>query len=152
MHGLLAQRVFAALKRHLAAVPSGGRSAADDIAPDFGHNLRDEPLTGRQWVGRAVVASCALNLGFIGVAFNFLPEVASEGFARLRGTGIWGPWLTLLWTPSLTPGQPWWTRRFAPAAAGSGKPQGIRALDDDLPASRRSGLVSLALVFHRGRW
>ncbi|HWS75879.1 MAG TPA: chloride channel protein, partial [Quisquiliibacterium sp.] len=74
---------------------------------------------------------------------------ASEGFSRLRGMGEHGVWLTLAWTPALTVALLWWTRRFVPAAAGSGVPQVIVALDDDTPEQRREWLVSLRLSLHK---
>lgn len=121
-----------------------------DVEPDFWRNLRDELALGRQWVDRAVVLAYAVITGLVVVAFTLVSEYAGEAFDHLRGAGAWGPTLTLLWTPALTVALVWWTRRFAPAAAGSGIPQVIRALDDELPAAKRSWLVSLPLVFHKG--
>jgi H+/Cl- antiporter ClcA len=43
----------------------------------------------------------------------------------------------LAWTPALTVALLWWTRRFVPGAVGSGIPQVVRALDDDLDRQRR---------------
>jgi H+/Cl- antiporter ClcA len=145
----LPQRVWAALRQRAAALLRKGRNAANDIAPDFWLNLRNELLTGRQWLDRAVVLTYAVITGLVVVGFTMLSELAGEGFAHLRGIGTWGPALTLLWTPALTVALLWWTRRFAPAAAGSGIPQVILALDDDLPKSQRAWLVSLPLVFHK---
>ena len=122
----------------LVALLSGGRAAAHEIAPDFWRNLSKEMLTGRQWVDRAVVLTYALITGLIVVGFTVVSEWAGEGFGHLRGIDNWGPWLTLVWTPALTVTLVWWTRRFAPAAAGSGIPQVIRALDDELPAAKRA--------------
>lgn len=42
-------------------------------------------------------------------------------------------WLVLLWTPALTAGIVWVTRRWFPGASGSGIPQIKAALDPDLP-------------------
>jgi H+/Cl- antiporter ClcA len=120
-----------------------------DVEPDFWRNLRGELAFGRQWVDRAVVLTYAVVTGLVVVVFTLVSERASEAFMHLRGAGAWGPGLTLLWTPALTMALVWWTRRFAPAASGSGIPQVMRALDDDLPAAQRSWLVSLPLVFHK---
>jgi hypothetical protein len=51
--------------------------------------------------------------------------------------------------PALTVALLWWTRRFVPGALGSGIPQVVRALDDDLPPSQRAWLVSLRVSLHK---
>jgi H+/Cl- antiporter ClcA len=55
----------------------------------------------------------------------------------------------LLWTPALTVALLWWTRRFVPGAMGSGIPQVVRALDDDLPPSQRDWLASMRVSLHK---
>ena len=117
--------------------------------PDFWRDLRDELLSGRQWVDRAVVLLFAAITGLVVVGFTLLSEQAIEGFGAIRGAGALGPYLTLLWTPALTVAVLWWTRRFVPGAQGSGIPQVVRALDDDLPEERRTWLVSLRLSLHK---
>ncbi len=117
--------------------------------PDFWRDLRDELLAGRQWVDRAIVLCYAAITGLIVVGFTLLAEQASHGFAALTRLGAYGPYLALLWTPCLTVAVLWWTRRFAPGAMGSGIPQVVRALDDDLPHAQRSWLVSLRLSLHK---
>ena len=76
---------------------------------------------------------CSLSLtGLLVVGFTLLAEAASHGFERIRGLGAYGPYLALVWTPALTVAFLWWTRRFAPGAQGSGIPQVVRALDDEV--------------------
>lgn len=97
---------------------------------------------GRPWLDRALVMGFAALTGAVVVAFTLLAEAASHAHEALRHATPWAPWLTLLWTPLLTAGLLAWTRRFAPGAFGSGIPQVVRALDDDLPPAQRRWLVS----------
>ena len=117
--------------------------------PDFWRHLRVEFAAGPHWADRAVVLAYSVVTGLVVVGFTLLAEAASEGFARLRQLGEFGPWLTLAWTPALTVAVLWWTRRFAPGAQGSGIPQVVAALDDGLPQGQRSQLVSLRLSLHK---
>lgn len=133
--------------RWLGAMASPASPHATD--PDFWRDLRDELLAGRQWVDRAVVLCYAAITGLVVVAFTLLAEEASHAFAALTVAGPFSRWWPLLWTPALTVAVLWWTRRFAPGAQGSGIPQVVRALDDDLPAVQRSWLVSLRLSMHK---
>jgi H+/Cl- antiporter ClcA len=119
------------------------------LLPDPLQRLAAEMAGGRQWMDRAVVLGFAALTGLVVVGFTLLAEAASHGFERLRSLGAYGPWLALLWTPLLTVAVLAWTRRFAPGAMGSGIPQVVRALDDDLPAVQRRGLVSLQLSLHK---
>jgi H+/Cl- antiporter ClcA len=93
-----------------------------DNQPDFWRNLRGELAAGRHWVDRAVVLVFAVLTGLVVVGFTALSETATEAFHQLRGYGALGPWLPLLWTPAITVIVLWWTRRFVPAAMGSGIP------------------------------
>lgn len=117
--------------------------------PDFWRHVREEFAAGRPWIDRAVVLSYAAATGLVVVGFTLLAEAASHGFASLRGLGAVGPWLTLAWTPALTVAVLWWTRRFAPAATGSGIPQVVAALDEGCNEARRGWLVSLRLSLHK---
>jgi H+/Cl- antiporter ClcA len=116
---------------------------------DFWHNLRTEFSTGGPWLDRAVMLAFAALTGLVVVGFTLLAEAASHAFDLLRGLGPLGPWLPLLWTPLATAGLLAWTRRFAPGAFGSGIPQVVRALDDDLAPDQRRTLVSLKLSLHK---
>lgn len=120
-----------------------------DGEPDFWRNLRGELRSGQQWLDRAVVLTCAGVTGLIVVGFTLLADAASRGYEQVRELGAYGPWLTLLWTPALTVAVLWWTRRFAAHAQGSGIPQVMRALDDDLSPSQQATLVSLRLSLHK---
>lgn len=127
----------------------GGWRAAHDVDPEFWRNLQRELLAGRQWVDRAVVLAMAAATGAIVVGFTLLAERAIEGFRWLEHWGEHGRFLTLLWTPALTVALLWWTRRFVPGAVGSGIPQVVRALEDDLQPSQRAGLASLRVSLHK---
>ena len=96
-----------------------------------------------------MVLGYAVLTGGIVVGFTFLAEAASHGFERLRGLGPYAPWLALVWTPALAVVLLWWTRRFAPGAQGSGIPQVVVALDDNLAAAQRKPLVSLRMSLHK---
>ena len=120
-----------------------------DIEPDFWRNLRDESVAGRQWFDRAIVLAYAAITGAVVVGFTLLAEAASHGFASLRGVAAWTPYAALVWTPALTVCLLWWTRRFALGAAGSGIPQLVRALDDDLEPAQQTWLVSLNVSLHK---
>ncbi|MBL8349763.1 MAG: chloride channel protein [Burkholderiaceae bacterium] len=120
-----------------------------EVEPDFWRNLRAELSAGRQWIDRAVVLACAAATGGVVVGFTLLAEAASHGFQQLAQWGPHGRWLALLWTPALTVALLWWTRRCVPGALGSGIPQVVRALEDDLEPARRAGLVSLRVSLHK---
>jgi len=130
------------------ALRDGWRSVRD-VEPDFWFNLREEVLAGRQWIDRGVVLAYAVATGLVVVGFTFLAEAAAHAFGLLEQAGTHGRYLALLWTPLLTVALLWWTRRFVPGAMGSGIPQVVRALDDELDASQRPWLVSLRVSLHK---
>ena len=117
--------------------------------PGFGRQVLQELTLGRQWVDRAVLLGFAVLTGGVVVGFTLLAEAAIEAFRAVESWGPAGRYLVLLWTPLLTVGVLWCTRRYAPAAAGSGIPQVLRALDDGLDHARRSALVSLRMSFQK---
>lgn len=127
----------------------GGWRAARSVEPEFWKNLQHELLTGRQWFDRVVVLACAVATGLLVVGFTLLAEAAFDLYRQLSQWGGFGRYLALLWTPLLTVAVLWWTRRYAPGAAGSGIPQVMVALDDSLHPQQRSFLVSLKLSFHK---
>jgi H+/Cl- antiporter ClcA len=131
------------------ALLHGGWRKTREIEPAFWNNLQNELLTWHQWRDRAVVMLCAAATGLVVVGFTLLAEAASHGHEALRQWGDHGRYLLLLWTPLLTVGLLWWTRRFVPGAAGSGIPQVVRALDDDLQPAQRAWLVSLRIALHK---
>lgn len=120
-----------------------------DPQPDFWRNLRAELAIGRHWIDRAVVLAYAALTGLVVVGFTLLTEAASAAFAQGRQWGAIGPWLPLVWTPLVTALVLWWTQRFAEGARGSGIPQVMVALDEDMPPAQRSRLVSLRLSLHK---
>lgn len=126
-----------------------GWHAARDVHPEFWRNLRREILAARPWFDRAIVLAMAAATGLIVVGFTLLAEAATHAFDRLRQSVPLGAWLALLWTPALTVALLWWTQRFVVGAAGSGIPQVVRALDDDLDDRQRAGLVSLPITLHK---
>jgi H+/Cl- antiporter ClcA len=117
------------------------------MEPDFWRNLRDELSASRAWVDRAVVMGYAVLTGLVVVCFTLLSELATHAFEQMRGANAWTPYAMLLWTPLLTVLVLWITRRYVPAALGSGIPQVVRALDDSLPAVQQQWLVSLRVAF-----
>lgn len=137
--------LLALLRRALA----GGWRAIHGVEPEFWHNLRAELAALHHWFDRAVVLAYAAATGLMVVAFTLLAEAASSGFEQLRSSDPLAIYLALAWTPALTMLLLWWTRRFAPAAAGSGIPQVVRALDDDIDAAQLKTLVSLRLACHK---
>jgi H+/Cl- antiporter ClcA len=123
--------------------------AVHRAAPGFWRNVSDHLVAGRPWVDRAVVIACAAATGLLVVGFTLLAEGASHLFSALRSAGPYAALATLIWTPALTVAILWWTRRFVPGAAGSGIPQVIRALDDDLQPAQRAWLVSVRVSLHK---
>jgi len=117
-----------------------------DHQPDFWHNLRQELTLGRLWVDRAIVMCYAAAAGLAVVGFTILTQWADAAFQALRGFSVWSP---LVWTPALTAGIVWFTRRFAGGASGSGIPQVMAAMDPMLPVTRRAAFVSLKLALHK---
>ncbi|UST55512.1 chloride channel protein [Comamonadaceae bacterium OTU4NAUVB1] len=109
--------------------------------PDFLENLRAELSSWRLWIDRAVVLGYAVAAGLFVVGFTIAAEFAFGLFERLHHAA---PWAVLLWTPALTAGIVWITRRWFPGAAGSGIPQIKAALDPALPPERLGGFASLA--------
>jgi H+/Cl- antiporter ClcA len=131
------------------ALLHGGWRKRREIEPAFWNNLQNELLTWHQWRDRAVVMLFAAATGLVVVGFTLLAEAATHGHDWLRQQGDYGRYLMLLWTPLLTVGVLWWTRRFVPGAAGSGIPQVVRALEDDLPPAPRAELVSPRIALHK---
>jgi H+/Cl- antiporter ClcA len=119
------------------------------VEPAFWRNLHGELSAGWQWADRSIVLIYAGITGLVVVGFTLLAEAASHAFAALSSWDAWGRYVPLLWTPLLTVALLWWTRRFVPGAFGSGIPQVVRALDDDLQPQQVSWLVSLRLALHK---
>ncbi|MBI5258104.1 MAG: chloride channel protein [Burkholderiales bacterium] len=120
-----------------------------DMEPEAWRNLHVELATWRLWRDRAVVMVFAAATGLLVVGFTLLAEAASHGFTALQQATPLGRYVPLLWTPLLTVGLLWWTRRFAVGALGSGIPQVVRALEDDLDTAGRSALVSMRVSLHK---
>lgn len=111
--------------------------------PNFFQNLQDELSDGRAWLDRSIVLVYAVLAGLFVVAFTMTSEIAFEWFTHLREAA---PWSVLIWTPALTAGIVWCTRRYFPGAAGSGIPQVIAALDPAVDTTMRRHFVSLRLT------
>lgn len=121
----------------------------DSRDPNPWRNLCGCLSAGPRWVDSAVVLAYAALTGLTVVAFTLLAEWASDAHGHVRAWGAHGAWLVLLWTPAVTVAVLWLTRRHAAAAAGSGIPQVVLALDEDLPIAQRKRLVSLRLSFQK---
>ncbi|WP_213956157.1 MULTISPECIES: chloride channel protein [unclassified Variovorax] len=111
--------------------------------PDFFEHLRTELRGGRMWLDRAIVLAYAVAAGLSVVALTMAVDWIFTGFQRVFA---WQPWLPLVTMPLITVGVVWATRRFFPAAGGSGIPQVKAALSPALPPERRSMFVSLRLA------
>lgn len=133
----LAQRAIAAARKLLAGVHA--------VEPEFFRNVGAEVGTARPWIDRAVVLAYALATGLLVVGSTLLAEGCSELFDTLRHDVPGGRWMTLLWTPALTVAIVWYTRERCPGAGGSGIPQVMRALDDDITDADCHWLVSFRL-------
>ncbi len=127
---------FQHLRRLLGEV--GGAGADGDAS---------SPL--RLWADRAIVLVYAGLTGAAVVGFTLLAEGASHAFASLMKATPAGAWFALVWTPALTVIVLWWTRRLVPGAMGSGIPQVVRALEDDLDDRRSAWLVSARVSLHK---
>ena len=117
--------------------------------PELWHNLGAELSAGRLWIDRAVVLAFAAATGLLVVGFTLLAEAAHHAFLWLQGEAAGGRWVVLLWTPLGAALLLAWTRRYAPGAGGSGIPQVVRALEDDLAPAEQGRLVSLRLSLHK---
>lgn len=93
--------------------------------PDFFAHLRSEFSSWRLWLDRAFVLGYAIAAGAFVVLFTLMSDWASAQFLRLYDRY---PAAVLLTTPALTALIVWATRRYFPAAAGSGIPQVKAAL------------------------
>lgn len=112
--------------------------------PNFYRHLRAEFSDGWRWLDRAVVLAYSALAGSVVVGFTLLSHVAYEFFVGLQSHAP--VWLMLLWTPLVTAGIVWFTRRWVPMAAGSGIPQVIAAIDPSLDERGRSHFVSVKLT------
>lgn len=110
--------------------------------PEFLQELKSELANKHLWADRGVVLLFAILTGLTVVTFTWLSEHALETFFALSGQFIWLP---LVWTPVLTMGIVYLTRRFAIGATGSGIPQVMAALSPQTPREQRSLYVSLKL-------
>ena len=109
-----------------------------DVAASFNREFRD----WRIWATRAIVVASACVAGLTVVAFTWLGEQALELF---MGAFHARPWIALIWTPLCTAAIVWTTRRYFAAAAGSGIPQVMAALDPMASAPVQGRLVSFKL-------
>jgi H+/Cl- antiporter ClcA len=108
----------------------------------FGEALTQELADWRLWLARAVVVAAAVAAGLTVVGFTWLAEGASARFAALRALAWWAP---LLATPACAAAVVWCTRRFAPGAGGSGIPQVMATLENEVGDAQRGLFVSLRL-------
>jgi H+/Cl- antiporter ClcA len=108
----------------------------------FMEAVHQELADWRLWLARAVVVAAAVAAGLTVVGFTSLAEAASRQFATLRALAWWTP---LLATPACAAAVVWCTRRFAPGAGGSGIPQVMATLENEVGDEERGLFVSLRL-------
>lgn len=96
----------------------------------------------RIWVTRVIVVATACVAGLAIVVFTWMGEQALDLFMRLFHFRWWA---VLVWTPTCTAAIVWLTRRYFRAAAGSGIPQVMAALDPLASPSAQGKLVSFRL-------
>ena len=114
--------------------------------PHFLQEVKAELANWRLWSDRFIVLLFATLSGLMVVVFTWLSEHALATFFSLHANFFWLP---LIWTPLLTMGIVYLTRRFVPGAAGSGIPQVMTALSSQTPKFQRSLFVSLKLSFSK---
>ncbi|MEY4748745.1 MAG: hypothetical protein RIQ60_959 [Pseudomonadota bacterium] len=111
--------------------------------PRLSNHLQRELSDWRLWSTRALVIVAAAAAGLTVVCFTWMTEQALHHFFQLQAMAWWAP---LLWTPAATAGVVWLTRRYWPGAAGSGIPQVMAALDEQVGEAHRGLFVSLRLT------
>jgi H+/Cl- antiporter ClcA len=109
-----------------------------NITASFNREFRD----WRLWATRAIVVAAACVAGLTVVAFTWLGEEALGLFMDVVQVHSW---VTLVWTPLCAAAIVWVTRRYFTAAAGSGIPQVMAALDPAASAPVQGRLVSFKL-------
>lgn len=97
-----------------------------------------------QWRARLTVLFAAALCGLVVALFAMITERAYATFVQLRLLAWWSPFLV---TPLGGIAICWLTRRFFPGAEGSGIPQVMAALSDDLSGHLTDKLVSLRIAF-----
>jgi H+/Cl- antiporter ClcA len=110
--------------------------------------LRRHGPTAPVWRKRAAIFGGAVAVGLIAIAFARIADHASALFLDVTARTWWAP---LILTPCAFALIAWATRRFAPAASGSGIPQIIAAKADpkratDTLASARTSLAKIVLT------
>ncbi|MCC6219472.1 MAG: chloride channel protein [Aquabacterium sp.] len=114
-----------------------------DTPPDETAEHAKELADWRPWAARAVVLSFATLAGLSVVLLTWLSEHALAAFFALSA---YSPWLTLVWTPTLTAALVWCTNRYFAGTAGSGIPQVLASLDVQTPPEQRHLFISLKLA------
>jgi H+/Cl- antiporter ClcA len=109
-----------------------------NTAAAFNREFRD----WRVWATRAIVMAAAGVAGLTVAGFTWLGEQALAWFMDAFHSR---PWAALLWTPTSAAAIVWITRRHFAAAAGSGIPQVMAALDPLAPPCAPGKLVSFKL-------
>ena len=96
------------------------------------------------WKERAIIWLAAAVTGLVVVAFSLLTEHAIAFFSSVtsdRG------WLALLICPAGGIAISWLTRKYFSGSEGSGIPQVIAALKDDMPREKTGLLISVRIAF-----
>lgn len=119
------------------------RMAAMSREPDILENLRAEISNWRVWLDRAIVLGYAVTAGLFVVGFTIAADWSFRIFERLNHAS---PSALLIWTPVVTAGIVWTTRRWFPGAGGSGIPQIKAALDPSVPLEQLGLFASVRLT------
>jgi H+/Cl- antiporter ClcA len=110
---------------------------------EFSRSIRGVRLVWiPRWRRRALFVLGGLTVGGLAVALAFLADEAQAIFRQVRLDFWWSPCLI---TPVGLAVATWFTKRYAPLAAGSGIPQVIAALQLPEPSAREA-LVSIRIA------
>jgi H+/Cl- antiporter ClcA len=101
------------------------------------------PLSSLRWRTRLTLWTAAAVAGLVVVAFAKLADLALATFFGLTAER---PWLPFILAPAIGMATVWLTRRYVPAAQGSGIPQVIAASRDVVQGSAVASLISLRIA------
>ena len=118
---------------------------AADTAQSHGKDF----VTSHRWQDAFVVLAYSVLTGLVIVGFTLLAEGGTYLFRKICQIDSLSRFLPLVWTPLLTVIIVWITRKYAPAAVGSGIPQVVKYLDANEDDRKVNHLVSLKLAIKK---